>query len=556
MRYFAEDVRRIYLSATMPTGDAFMRSFGITPTVVLAPTTNSGECERLVLVPRKSTAFASGKDEVGLAQTIAQNRKRLVLVPTRKRAKVWEAIATLDENETATQVEDFTYADSPATLILTARYDGIDLPGESCRVMFIDDLPTGLNPLERFIWEQLRAGTMLNTTIASRIVQSFGRISRGTNDFGVVVISGSRLVEWLDAPRNQALLPPFLQKQLRIGALISETVGDEQFNSFAQACLDRDEGWTDYYQQAMESQSVQVPNPTDTDNLLKISQGEAEFGKWFWERDFARAAKPLEDGLNTTSEFSRPMGAWHALWLGYCYDRIGNMDRATELYSQANGLNKEIPAYGGSFASLETDDAEQAVSIANLLSRNNSAALQLPRTFDTDLAALAGNADSKSVERALESLGTYLGLESSRPDNEFRTGPDVLWRTSTSVALSIEAKTDKELSSNYHKKDIGQVRDHYQWIAGHYDSSEIVSAFVGPKLRAARDSNPDSSIFVIELGVFAQLSQVLRAMLVDVSAQASIANAVDTINRHLTERRMRWPELIETLPSIRLVDIT
>lgn len=556
MRYFAEDVKRIYLSATMPTGDAFMRSFGITPSSILAPETNSGECERLVLFPRKSSAFSAGGEEIGLAQTIAPDQKRLVLVPTRKRARSWEAIATFNENETATQVEEFTDAQAPATLVLTARYDGIDLPGESCRVMFIDDLPTGLNPLERFIWEQLRAGTMLNTTIASRIVQSFGRISRGTNDYGVVVVSGSRLVEWLDSPRNQALLPPFLQKQIKIGALISETVDEDQLNGFAQACLNRNEGWSSYYQQAMESQSIQIPSPTDTGQLFKISQVEAEFGKWFWERDFARAAKSLEDELDSTSKVSRPMAAWHALWLGYCYDRIGDSDRAITLYSQANGMNKEIPAFGGSFTASETEHIEQAVSIANLLTRNKSVALHLPSTFDTEVAGLLGNADSKSVERALESLGTYLGLESSRPDNEFRTGPDVLWRLENGKALSIEAKTDKEPSSKYYKKDIGQIRDHHQWIADHYQSTEIVSAFVGPKCGPAHDSNPDEGLIVIELKEFAQLSQILRATLIDISAQASIANAVDVVDHLLTQRGLKWPELLGTLSSVRLVDIS
>ena len=35
---------------------------------------------------------------------------------------------------------------STAVLVVPARYDGVDLPGDSCRVLVIDDLPTGMTP--------------------------------------------------------------------------------------------------------------------------------------------------------------------------------------------------------------------------------------------------------------------------------------------------------------------------------------------------------------------------------------------------------------------------
>lgn len=73
------------------------------------------------------------------------------------------------------KIEDFKQAKDTEKLLLTARYDGVDLPGDMCRVVVIDDLPSGIGPLERFLWEYLKFSNTLRTAIASRVVQSFGR---------------------------------------------------------------------------------------------------------------------------------------------------------------------------------------------------------------------------------------------------------------------------------------------------------------------------------------------------------------------------------------------
>ena len=110
--------------------------------------------------------------------------------------------------------------------------------------MILDDLPTGAGPLERFLWERLNLANTLRTLIASRVVQSFGRISRGLSDHGVVVLTGRRLVEWLTVPRNLSTLPAFLQKQIQLGQAVSEdceTVDD--LLRARDACLARDKDW-------------------------------------------------------------------------------------------------------------------------------------------------------------------------------------------------------------------------------------------------------------------------------------------------------------------------
>ena len=242
--YFKKGVRRVYLSATLTAPDGFARTFGRTPNCIVAPSTTAGECERLILFPSKMEV---SRDGVDFAMALIGERKALVLVPTYERCKLWKGVAEPPPREAVTDaVNAFKKADSAsaAKLILAARYDGVDLPGDTCRVMVIDDLPMGSGPLERFLWESLLLSNSLRSALASRIVQSFGRISRGMSDHGVVIITGNRLVEWLLLPRNAAALPGFLQKQIQLGYAVSESADSlDSLMSAANACLSRDTQW-------------------------------------------------------------------------------------------------------------------------------------------------------------------------------------------------------------------------------------------------------------------------------------------------------------------------
>lgn len=86
--------------------------------------------------------------------------------------------------------------------------------------MLIAGLPTGTSLLERFQWEYLRMNNVQSVRIANRLAQLFGRINRGRNDYGVFLIEGSEINNWLGKDRNVALLPPLLQKQI----IVSRTV--------------------------------------------------------------------------------------------------------------------------------------------------------------------------------------------------------------------------------------------------------------------------------------------------------------------------------------------
>lgn len=283
---------------------------------------------------------------------------------------------------------------------------------------------------------------------------------------------------------------------------------------------------------------------------------EVEFGHSFWQRDYLDAAKALEQGLEETFVASRATGAWHALWLGYCYDLIGDIDRAHELYERAHRAERNIPAFDAyGVAENEAGYSPQVLSVATSLRRGNQPHLTLPRNFDIDLAALDGTGTVPQIEAALEALGELLGLEARRPDNELNTGPDVLWTQSDGPALSIEAKTAKGGNASYRKEDLGQLRDHRQWVNEELGPIDVYSAFVGPIVHASPGANPDPDMVVIELSEFRSLRDRLRAALVDACASAIPITAVMVVDGIFRERALIWPEVYQCLQKHTLQDI-
>jgi hypothetical protein len=542
--YFQKHVHRLYLSATMPAGDAFFRTFGREVELTIAPTTTAGECERLILIPALNKA-CNDEGDLEIAKKIIATQKTLILVPSDSVAARWQDTATFDPNADVTQqVELFKSASPPEKLLLVARFDGLDLPGDTCRVMAIDGLPTGVGQLERFLWEKLGMARVLRSTVASRVIQSFGRIFRGMSDHGVVVVTGKKLVDWLLTPTNRKVLPEFLSRQLELGIEISRQAGSvQEFVDAAQQSLNRDPGWVKYYQDNMQIAGTPGPQ-TAADDELKIAKAQVEFGHLLWARDYAKAAKRLHGVLDDLFTISSAAGAWSALWLGYSYELMGDVPSARTLYGRAHGGAKNIPAFEVQITPPLNQYSEQVMEVARYLDCSSQGFTQLLARFDAEVSALkAPGATVPQVEGAIRSLGEYLGLDSTRPEKEHGTGPDDLWFSPGEPALCIEAKNDKTSAQFYWKKDVAQMSDHIQWVKENTDASEIIPAFAGPVLPAAADSNPLPEIVLIELAELSAIADRLRGALSDIQKTALPLTLRQDVDELFAIRGLKWPTL-------------
>ena len=553
--YFRKGVRRVYLSATLTAPDSFARTFGRLPSRIIAPSTTAGECERLILFPSKTEL--SGKD-TALAKTLTSGRKALILVPTYRRAKVWEDVAKPPTPEKMPDaLESFRDRDPSLTekLLLVARYDGVDLPGDTCRLLIIDDLTRGSGPLERFLWEGLGLSNTLRSALASRIVQSFGRISRGMSDHGVVIVTGKKLVDWLLIPRNAEALPAFLRKQIRLGYEVSRSVKSRADLTLAiDACLGRATDWMDAYNGFMRDCKIKE-DPKASDALVEVALAEAGFMSALWRRDYSGAVHRLAPSLNKAFEVSTSTGAWDCLWLGYAHELAGDLDVARSMYGRSHGAQQKIPSTRSDSANASQEDVPtQVAEIALQINTRTDGTLMVPPGLHSDLAVLNGIGSAPQTEEALRSLGQYLGFESSRPDKEFGTGPDVLWVVSGTTALCMEVKTGKT-SEHYKKEEVGQLGDHVHWVQDHARVEGILPVIVGPLLPATASANPGADVLVMELSEFKNVGTRLVAALGDAVSRALPITLRSVLDDVLGERELLWPAVFEAMAKTRLQDL-
>ncbi|MEX2437638.1 MAG: DEAD/DEAH box helicase family protein, partial [Candidatus Babeliales bacterium] len=185
LSYFQDEIRRVYLTATLPSRASFVRTFGVENPTVIQPSGKSGDAQRLfVFVPGDDDA-----EQRNEALELVKDYKSCVISPSNSKGQEWDPPATIYDKDSGQEgIDRFRHSQEPEMLGLIARYDGIDLPGDSCRILILDRLPTGESLLNRFIDENMRIETIRITNITTRLVQAIGRIFRSNTDHGVVLL--------------------------------------------------------------------------------------------------------------------------------------------------------------------------------------------------------------------------------------------------------------------------------------------------------------------------------------------------------------------------------
>jgi hypothetical protein len=284
------------------------------------------------------------------------------------------------------------------------------------------------------------------------------------------------------------------------------------------------------------------------DELADIAQMEADFAVKLWERNYGEAAALLEHGASAIQSASSGYAGWYLLWEGYALQLLGEHEGATKLYHRACRSSSNIPWYP---VKSETgrevvhpqirDAAQQLQGYPDLLDE-----------FDKDLRPLAGGCSTNQTERAIRELGSYLGLVARRPDNDEGTGPDGLWHLTGDVAWSLELKTGSRATKTaYPKKEVMQAKDHVDWVHDNAEVAQVVPMIVGPTIPGDAKANPSDDLRVVDLSWFKELSETLRAAIVDIQTQPSLL-AVPTTDRVFRARGLMWEQLQESLPGVLL----
>ena len=521
---FGRSVRRVYLSATLQSQTEFIRAFGRKPSATVIPSNDAGNGERLIIDGPSIPGGFSAEYIKGLAQ----EKKLIIAVPSYFASEKWKEISTPPPVEDfSSSLNDFREADNGA-FILVSRVDGIDLPHDTCRLMLMEGLPSGTSLIERYQWEFLNMKNVHATRVANRLVQLFGRINRGRNDYGVFLVEGKVLSIWLGTDRNVSLLPPLLQKQIILGRSVQKGMSLDDTKKVSNAIdsvLNRDETWLSYYEREVklgeldkdQIERAEVAEPI----MVEAALVESEYAAHIWNGDYTKARRVMESSIDRVTSADTPLGGWHSVWLGAAFDLEGDPDSADRSYGIAR------LRIGSAIALPRLNDQKVTATDGQLNSFARSLKSYLGYSSGEKCGAeieklkrelnCIDNGTHRQAEFAVRKLGEILGFGSTRPDNDQGTGPDVLWiDNENSVVLGFELKTDKKSPVTYYKKDISQGQNHIRWINREYPKHTLSTfLYIGPDGVVDTKANPSPEMGLCTIKTMTDLRGLVLALIDD-----------------------------------------
>ena len=517
---FAECPRRIYMSATVADDSSIIRTFGAVRSSVgkpISPLSLAGVGERMILAPelmgidrreattivKKLVTWASGR-----AGTV-------ILVPSRRQAQMWADVAEIIEGDSVSDtVDSLVKGTTKGPVVMVNRYDGIDLPADSCRLLVLSGLPAGSNTYDLYRATVFEGSSTINTTIAQRVEQGMGRGTRGAGDHCVVILLGTPLTRWVSNRANRALLTSPTRVQLELGMDVSDRVSLKQLGATVLQAFNRDQSWVEYQAQVLADETS---SPSINETNLVVAAQERRFFRFLLNGYYDDAINSQENFIGNHPEIDSPVKGWLYQLSARAASLWGNQEKCDTLQKEAYHNNKMLlrPRVGFHHTPLITPTA-QSQQILNKL-KAYSPRRGLLAEFEELVDWLTPSASSNQFEESLKNLGKLLGFSTSRPDDEEGNGPDVLWLLDSTDGLAIEAKNRKTDRKPITKAEHGQLLEALEWFSEQYPSYVPHGAIVNSVPLVTQNVAPGET-FALTFDKLDSLIQQTRTLFTDISA--------------------------------------
>lgn len=546
---FSEASRRVYMSATIADDSEIIRTFDADSDLVknaLSSRSLAGVSERMILIPDLMPFQFNGRTSAKkLVSWVASNNLgAAVLVHSNKAAESWGDIATIanGSKEVDQLVADLQAGATFGPVVFANRYDGIDLPGNSCRLLVMEGLPRGTSDYEIFRASALYGGASITRMLAQRIEQGIGRGARGSGDHCVVLLLGSDLAGWIAKQTNFQFLTTATRAQLEMGSEISKEVSDLQdLASTILRSLNRDQGWIEYHAETLAE--LVEDDSRESDRLSQAAAERKALNLWrdgYHEKAMAR----LERYLKEATSIDTQTAGWLQQFSARIADQWGHKDRAQDLQRDAFSKNRNLvrPKALPPYQPL-TLPGEQERSIARQIEgfRFRRGFMQ---SFEESVSLLVHESSANQFERALRDLAWKLGFSSERFDIGGE-GPDVLWLFPNKVGWVIEAKSRKKEKNALTKEEHGQLLVASAWFEKHYPGYRCVRVSVHPKNLATKAAHADGTFALTYEKIQALVSNARTLLTQMCESQRSGDQLVQDCNRFLRDSNLNADRIAE-----------
>ena len=473
---FRRAKRRIYMTATLADDSVLVTHFGAdlrnAPKPII-PASSQSIGERMILMPQELNPDLTTVDVRELLTGLAAKVNVVVIVPSALAAKDWEDAAdqVLIGNGVAEGIDRLRKGHVGLT-VLVNRYDGIDLPGDACRVLALIGLPE-VSSLADLVDSEALSGTALNLRRQlERIEQGMGRGVRSNDDYCAVLLLGPKLTSRLRSPEGMSMLTAPTSAQLDLSRRIAKKLDTPMINdieSVISQCISRDPDWIRVSKRTLVS--------LEADDELRLDRGKLAVRKAF---DAARANQhreavaSLDEAIDVTTEgqvkallLSRKAAFQHPM------DAHGAQQTLVAAHRMEPGVLK--PMHGATYKKLTPGTGLQA---AALIANHQSRFLD-----PTDMKLYAdelcsdlrfSSETSSKFESAVNDLAWFIGIKAQRPEKDYKEGPDNLWALPSASFLVIECKNGVTSGNGISKKDVGQLGQSVAWFSVRYPASAWV----------------------------------------------------------------------------------
>jgi hypothetical protein len=420
--------RRVYMTATLPDDSVLVTHLGADPGSVSKPITPKAADDmgdRMILTPLDTHPGVDETEVHSLLANLAKTYNVVVIVPSRRRAQLWKHIAAaVHDKETIESGVTALQHGHVGLVVLINKYDGIDLPGDSCRVLAIDGLPEMYGELDRLGALALRDTDAFVTRQIQRIEQGMGRGVRSNDDYCVVLLLGTRLTERLYAAGGYTKFSPATRAQLELSRSVADLLRGRPLTELRVTmlqCLDRDPGWVAAGRSILDGVTYEVERSISP--VAKAQRAALDLASTGQHR---QAAAAMDVAMPTITD--PKLRGWLKAQAA-AYKHLDDPVTAQTLLTSALSDNRSVtkPRHGVGYSRMARH-LDQARRCVEVLSERYSDSGHLLVAVAAILDDLLPNPDStEEFEQAWYELGRHLGFDSQRPERDHGDGPDVLW---------------------------------------------------------------------------------------------------------------------------------
>ncbi|WP_159635692.1 DEAD/DEAH box helicase family protein [Sphingobacterium composti Ten et al. 2007 non Yoo et al. 2007] len=525
--FFANAKNRILMSATTQDDSFFIKGLDLSIDAIKRPLRDihkkwSGE--KMILLPSLIHDDLTRDRVISLFSPPNKSRKfgvvSLVSSFVKSQLYFYQGAITPNTSNLFNEIKKLKSGDFSNCLVLANRYDGIDLPDESCRVLILDGKPNFTSLSDKYE-EQSRANSdYTNIKLAQKIEQGLGRSVRGEKDFSAILIIGADLVKFIKSSQTNKYFSAQTRKQIDIGLEIANMANDDdekykdnrinQLIDLIKQSLNRDEGWKDYYTDEMDS----IEDNHDVSYNYKIYELEKKANKLYYMGEYGKAGECIQEIIDTYLDDELEKGWYLQLKARFLYKE--SKIEANKLQKSAFSQNYELlkPKEGITYKKLSYINEDRIQRIKNFILKFKDYS-----EFSLEIEEILSNLDfgisHDKFERALQKTGELLGFLSERPDKEIKKGPDNLWCVSVNEYFVFECKSEVELDrSEIVKSESGQMNNHCGWFEEEYGKDAKVKYYmIIPTKKLSNVANFTHNVEIIRKGKLKNLKLSIKGFI-------------------------------------------